>query len=133
MIAAIRGVEKLGTLLVIEFDDLSQAEAMRQKIDLATAKHNKFRITGMFRTPRSWCSCGPDPSTGKLPPLTRGKKLGWWIHEACRKPRLGDHELINLLAREDISAPDDSNYYMHRIVGVGVSILPRKNWLKHGK
>lgn len=87
--------------LLIEFDDDAQADTLRAQIDAATAKGKKFRVVGLFGRPKRFCACVPDKTKMK-DRVIRGPKLGWWVCRDCKRPRLGNHELRNLIEGEGL-------------------------------
>lgn len=110
--------------LLIEFDDEASSTHLREQIDNATQKGRKFRIVGLFGRPNDkTCQCSFTKGERSRDRIARGGKLGWWVCTTCKLPRLGDHQLLNLLSVLDILKPhlfsgvdtlmpnpDDKNY-----------------------
>ncbi len=82
--------------LLIEFDDNTSADRLRAQIDAASAAGKGMRVAGLFGVPTVWCEC---PKLGGYHnhEVVRGGKMGWWVHRACRKARVGTHQLENLI------------------------------------
>lgn len=82
--------------LVIEFDNDETCDKLKQTIDQATSSGKAYRAVGEFKKPTSWCGC-PRPAGYYKNEIARGGRFGWWVHRECRKPRLGSHQLANLI------------------------------------
>ena len=91
--------------LVIEFDEESAASSLRAQIDNATRKGKKFRVVGLFAKPGTPCSCAALPGDRAKDRVKRGGRLGWWVCTTCKKPRLGDHQLHNLITPQEVIDP----------------------------
>lgn len=94
-----------GRYLLIEFDDEQSASLLRAQIDTATKKGKKFRVVGLFARPGRTCICVPVRGIRAKDQFQRGSKLGWWLCTSCHKPRLGDHQLHNLITPDEIVDP----------------------------
>ena len=94
-----------GRYLLIEFDDEASASSLRAKIDNATKAGKKFRVVGLFARPGASCSCGALPGDRAKDKVKRGGRLGWWVCTTCKKPRLGDHQLHNLIPLQGVIEP----------------------------
>lgn len=90
--------------MVIEFDDDNQADALRAKIDIATKSGKGFRVVGLFARPRNTCKCYKEMKDYKVwgKEIVRGAKFGWWVCGDCRKALTRDHQLNNLMGKDDI-------------------------------
>lgn len=95
--------------LLVEFDDNDAADRMRAQIDTATEAGKGMRVAGLFAVPTSWCIC-PQSDGYYANEVVRGSKLGWWVHKACRKARVGTHNLANLIRASERSYRADADY-----------------------
>lgn len=91
--------------LLIEFDEEESATLLRAQIDNATRKGKKYRIVGLFAKPGRSCTCFVIAGERAKNRVVRGSKLGWWLCTYCKRPRLGNHELKNLVGPEEIVVP----------------------------
>lgn len=95
-----------GRYLLIEFDDEAAASLLRAQIDAASRKGKRFRVIGLFARPGTPCSCPYVKGDRAKDRFKLGGKLGWWLCTTCRKPRLGDHQLKNLVPLTEIVNPN---------------------------
>lgn len=94
--------------LLIEFDDASTADKLRQQIDAATRGGKRYRVVGLFAKPTNYCQCDPVKAVttkANESPRKRGKKFGWWVCTQCRSPASTLAGLVNLLKPRDIIDP----------------------------
>lgn len=96
-----------GRYLLIEFDDEDAATALRAQISNATSKGKKFRVVGLFARPGKACTCSyaADKTTRSKDWVSRGERLGWWVCNTCKRPRMGDHQLKNLIIPSEVIDP----------------------------
>lgn len=96
-----------GRYLIIEFDDEQDAEKLRAQVDAATQKGRKYRTVGLFARPGKVCICSNIAAErGRSRDMVaRGGRFGWWVCTKCKKPRLGNHELKNLIPQNGIIDP----------------------------
>lgn len=124
--------------LLIEFDDDAASDTLRAQIDKATRSGKKFRVVGLFAKPRNLCECSKyqlqDYRAAER--VVRGARFGWWLCRRCKKARMGDHQLENLMTPADIiDAPElhgvdpympdprPSSYFFH-IKTLSLMLLP---------
>lgn len=113
--------------LLIEFDEVEQCNTLRERIDNASKKGKALRVIGLFRSPKSWCTC-PIPTGYHKGEIVRGGRFGWWIHLACKKARMGSHHLENLLELSEVIKP--STGIMMRPTTLGVAEVVTNNFGK---
>lgn len=85
--------------LVIEVDNQEQAGMLAEQIRGMTRKGKKLRLVGLFARPGKTCSC--PPGVDRRYEVKRGERFGWWVCSNCGKPRLGNHELKNIMPVDD--------------------------------
>jgi hypothetical protein len=94
--------------VLLEFDDNDGAEgfvaaaaqrggiffgaAGTEPMTYGYADHTKMRVRAVFAKPTSFCDC-PNPGDRSA----KGKKLGWWVHAGCGKPKRGQWQHPNNL------------------------------------
>lgn len=93
-----------GRYLLIEFDDEQSASSLRAQIDAASKKGKKFRVVGLFARPGKPCTCSIIGERSK-DLVKQGSKFGWWLCQRCGKPRLGNHQLKNLIIPTEVIEP----------------------------
>jgi hypothetical protein len=125
-----------GRYLLIEFDDAATATILREQINAATRKGKKFRVVGLFIRPSRACQCGPSHDIRHADQVKRGGKFGWWVCTRCNRPRMGDHQLNNQLAPNEILEPNqfdgvdalnpsmDMKPYIRHASGLSIHTLP---------
>lgn len=115
-----------GRYLLIEFDDEASALSLRAKIDNAAKAGKKFRVVGLFARPGKACSCVAPPTDRAKDRVVRGGKLGWWLCTYCHKPRLGNHQLHNLIDPKEVIEPP-------RLDGVDELMIPilSRKYVRH--
>lgn len=96
-----------GRYLLIEFDDATQADALRAQINAATKKGKRFRVVGLYARPGKTCTCANTLKEArelrsKTAKAIIGKAFGWWICPQCRRPRSGSQNPKNLLKPHEI-------------------------------
>ena len=94
-----------GRYLLIEFDNEAEASSLRAQIDTASSKGRPFRVVGIYARPGTTCICIISSGQRAKSMVKRGSKFGWWLCQSCGKPRLGNHDLKNLLIPSDIISP----------------------------
>lgn len=100
----------MATYLVIEIEDNGTATALRKK--LSPLENKGVRIIGAFLGPKDYCDCQPpDPTKYTRNDNVVGARLGWLIHEPCRRPKRGLHQLKNLLNLAKIHWREDDLGY----------------------
>jgi len=52
-------------------------------------KHFAPVVRAMFQRPTKFCDCASRGGNIKARGFTRGKKYGWWVCNACKKPTVG--------------------------------------------
>lgn len=109
-----------GRYLLIEFDDEAAATLLRAQINAATKKGKRFRVIGLFARPGTPCYCVPVAGDRSKNRYKRGSKLGWWLCTSCKRPRLGDHDLVNLIKPHEVESPATFD-------GVDAYALPMEN------
>jgi hypothetical protein len=124
--------------LLIEFDDETSATSLREQINKATRSGKLFRVVGLFARPGSSCQCAPTRGEKIKDRFTRGSKFGWWLCTTCNKPRLGDHQLTNILTPDQIIDPntfEGVDYYIPQVrprsyirhaIGLSLITLPER-------
>jgi hypothetical protein len=138
------GLVMPGRYLVIEFDDDQDADKLRAQIDEATKKGRSYRAVGLFARPGKVCICSNIAAERgrSRDNVIRGAKFGWWLCTKCHRPRLGNHELKNLIPQTDIieptlvegvdvyaRMPDLKNYTRYPLI-MGVVTYPEEVALK---
>lgn len=115
-----------GRYLLIEFDDEASASSLRAQIDNATKKGKRFRVVGLFARPGTSCICLITQGQRAKDIVQRGGKFGWWLCKTCGKPRLGDHQLKNLITPPEILSPS-------LLAGVDTLYIPveTRNYIRH--
>ena len=102
----------MGTYLLIEFEDDSQAERLCAQINAATAKGKRFWVAGLFKKPMAFCKCTYDVTSYRRQKAIQGIKHGWWICPTCRRPRFGNQtgnnqvDMFNLTEVSSFTAID---------------------------
>ena len=92
-----------GRYLLIEFDDEATASLLREQINAATRKGKRFRVVGWFARPGRPCQCSiVGERSADL--VKRGGKFGWWVCTRCKRPRLGNHDLQNLITPPELES-----------------------------
>lgn len=94
-----------GRYLLIEFDDEAAASSLRAQIDAATNKGKRFRVVGLFARPGTACICIITQGQRAKDMVKRGGKFGWWLCQICGKPKLGNHQLKNLIIPPEVNSP----------------------------
>lgn len=127
-----------GRYLLIEFDDDTAATNLREQINAATRKGKRFRVVGLFARPGRACECIISPDVRSKDRVVRGGKFGWWLCTNCKKPRMGNHELNNLIIPPEVIEPttfegvDTMNPdvapkpYIRHAVGISIVTLPER-------
>lgn len=125
-----------GRYLLIEFDNEAEASSLRAQIDTASSKGRPFRVVGIYARPGTTCICIISSGQRAKAMVKRGSKFGWWLCQTCGKPRLGNHELKNLLTPPDIISPalfagvdtlgvsKDTKDYLRHPASISVITLP---------
>lgn len=110
----------MGRYIVLEVEDDDIARALAKKLNTNTA----WRVAGLFARPHNWCKCslssmGYDGHKN----FVRGTKLGWWIHNiaGCGRPRMGTHQLENLLPISKVRNTHPDRIWTVRITGLSVA------------
>lgn len=125
-----------GRILVIEFDDTAQADALRARIDQATRKGRRYRVIGMFSRPNApFCTCGSQQITqrGQREVETKwSRKYGFRICTQCNRYTSTLGGLKNLIPIEDIIDPPEAEFLHMGKTWTGIfypvifSMLPRR-------
>jgi hypothetical protein len=109
---------------LIEFDNVEQRDALRERIDTATDAGKNYRVCGIFCSPGRWCTC-PRPTGYHKDEIVRGGKFGWWIHIGCRRARKGTHQLVNLLTAQELKLSNTG--YTQRVTELSVAEVVTRN------
>ena len=113
----------MGKYILLEFDNDDQANALCAQINTATAAGKAFRLVGIFKRPGRTCKCPRVRNTYKAKEMAKlGKKYGWWVCSDCHLPRLGGHQLVNMLAPREVLAP----YDRHGVDFMSVAPIPQE-------
>src|SRR5690606_30964072 len=131
--------------LLIEFDEDAQADQLKRKIDVAEEGGKGFRVVGLYARPRSVCQCARPRDTKLKDLVKRGPKFGWWTCTTCRRPRMGDHQLLNLLRGQGMRSSKPTVAYDPLSPGMQqqkwnwvpdsltLTLLPRSSAIRLGK
>ena len=108
--------------LLIEFDDATQADKLRNQID--ARKGISMRVVGLFAKPLPpYCSCGKEITTRQQATSTkRGKRFGWWVCTECKRPTASISGLVNLIAPDDIINPSTHKSGLYNLMHYFYSI-----------
>lgn len=91
--------------LLIEVDDDRRATKLVEQFVALDQAGKGVRAIGLYGKPTQFCGCPPElpkPGTPRTPPKTlRGRKMGWYVHDKCRKPKPGYQSPTNLLFPDD--------------------------------
>lgn len=115
--------------LLVEFDDNDSADRMRAQINNAESAGKNFRVIGMFSKPGALCDCSTRSDRS-----VRGKRFGWRLCEACRRPKNGSPQtLSNMLDDEDTPSKYRDLFLALRWFNRGGKIitarsLPKSDW-----
>jgi len=106
--------------IVLEVEDDNIATELAKKLNKSTG----WRVAGIFARPHSWCKCslsGMGYNSHK--DYVRGTKLGWWLHNipGCGRPRLGTHQLENLLPIAKVRNTHPDRIWTVRITSLSVA------------
>lgn len=120
-------------VVMLEFSDNDEAnEFVRSHND----PNEQFTIAAVVAMPKSnfVCRCAtPDPqarrrrgNSAKNRAWSRGKRYGWWLCTACRRPSkaIVRHFITNLLAGNNDLLPE--------ILGEGDPVSPHNRWMDEG-
>lgn len=123
-----------GRILVIEFDDAAQADALRARIDKATQSGKRYRTIGLFSRPRGpYCSCGANhvSERGKPAKSKWSRKYGFRICTNCNKYLPELYGLKNLIAPEEIIEPPEHEWKYRGQTIRGIFYMGILNALPH--
>jgi hypothetical protein len=117
--------------IVVEVDDDRVADALVEKLSNTGRPlvGKQWRVVGRFQRPRAHCQHAL--TTGgynDAKHFARGSKYGWWIHNiaGCKRPRLGSHQLENLIGVENYPL-DLGSKYTERVATLHVFEVPTAN------
>jgi len=102
--------------VVLEFDNDELADRYVSKLVRGSVDTQKpYRVVGLFKSPRTWCQC-PRTSYSEKDSVARGGKYGWWVHLTCRRARMGQHTLNNLVTVEaQMGSKEEVNYLVQSL------------------
>lgn len=127
-----------GRYLLIEFDDEAAASSLREQINAATKKGKRFRVVGLFARPGKSCICIITQGQRAKDLVQRGGRFGWWLCKSCGKPRLGNHQLKNLVIPTEVIEPTvfddvdtlmtqvDTRKYIRHVDSISLITLPER-------
>lgn len=76
----------MARVVVLWFDDNGDGEEFVEEVK----DDNKVEVIALFAMPTQLCECPkPSPDIRSNRRIVLGRKLGWWVHDACGRPVWG--------------------------------------------
>lgn len=119
----------MAKLVVIEFEDDAQAQALCGMIDKQTKAGKRYRVAGIFARPRRVCEC-PRVEGYHKDMVARGAKFGWNVCVVCKRAKPGVHHANNLMAATELKDMPGENLMRgleYRVDNISILEVPTKN------
>jgi len=86
-------------------------------------------VVGLFAIPTKFCEC-TEPDEGLLASMggrriTRGEKLGWWIHRGCGRPIKGSWQSPRNLIDSNWSHRDPEFMFQPKLTWIHKQVMPQ--------